>query len=936
MATPEGVAKADAKADGVTQEEEVIGTTHSILSVKESEDFALKSAGGSVSAPTDPSFPAGSEPHFNASTWHMLVFGALWLHFKPEHRKLANAVLLKKWLTGVFFGGLGSLPVAQACLLLAVEAAYLAVLVVKRPYHLRSVYAAEVAFSVGTALTYLAPLVLALTPAPPVVLTAFMFAQLLLCLGFVLANVPHALGLLRDSLPKCREKWYDDYKPAHVGMRTGGVYREADGTVRVVRVLGLDDAWAREAAESQGAVFVHGLAPVHKRWKHHFQLRNVLLTGQVYHVDGTEPLDPFDERETDEEAQLASRRATRHKRLAKSMSKDFTTNSAFLELADAHTNSGAGGLRRTWQKAAASVKLRRKAELAEEPRLSGSTNTRTPSRSGTASQRGHRNRHEKAWVSLALRSEPHRRHLHAPYLHPQGSGTFNKSGGEEGAYTCYTSHSLPFSVYCFLNFTYTLIAAVVQSPTKLTLLRRLAKSVVHTSGEATPAMATLVQTVIKQQSEVDFNPPDFVLPRRISDAVEVIPTTDVQGIEQEEPTEAAESLVINIDTAVATAGIDDEAGSLIIPTLSSENTCSSEPAVDVPEAAQQQQENEEGARRIEERRLKKERKARRRQRKIVLQDEEAAAALAEASVVPKQEEPLFEIEEVVSVPAPPPEEAPEEEREALFEIGEEKVVVAAPEVDEEQIMDVDGLLEEGEKEVEAARKWRTGKDEIVDLLAEPTTEVLVEGAVPEVPEAEVSSSTVMADEETEFYVIVDGKIMLKKAVRFNKDSAVLLSAVNEPLLYALARLFMRYPNTTVLLVGFTQGRLSQGKDVDSKQRPLFTDKGKRTTGTFMQLSQWRAEVCGRELTRRGINFQRLMTLGLGTDGMGKRTEVYVGNRAKMQQFRREIEMEHRGTKKRGGWAQANKVLAAVRMKANLTDVYNTQQGGGDDEDVDES
>jgi outer membrane protein OmpA-like peptidoglycan-associated protein len=238
--------------------------------------------------------------------------------------------------------------------------------------------------------------------------------------------------------------------------------------------------------------------------------------------------------------------------------------------------------------------------------------------------------------------------------------------------------------------------------------------------------------------------------------------------------------------------------------------------------------------------------------------------------------------------------------------------------------------------VEAARKWRTGKDEIVDLLAEPTTEVLVEGAVPEVPEAEVSSSTVMADEETEFYVIVDGKIMLKKAVRFNKDSAVLLSAVNEPLLYALARLFMRYPNTTVLLVGFTQGRLSQGKDVDSKQRPLFTDKGKRTTGTFMQLSQWRAEVCGRELTRRGINFQRLMTLGLGTDGMGKRTEVYVGNRAKMQQFRREIEMEHRGTKKRGGWAQANKVLAAVRMKANLTDVYNTQQGGGDDEDVDES
>jgi hypothetical protein len=446
MATPEGLAKAGAKADCVMQGKEPTGSTHSILSVKESEHFALKSAGGSVDAPADNNTVAGSEPHFNASTWHMLVFAVLWLHLKPEHRGLANGVLLKKWLTGVIFGGLGSLAVAQACLLLAVEATYLAVLVAKRPYHLRSVYTAEVAFSIGTALTYLAPLVLALTPAPPVVLTAFMFAQLLLCLGFVLANVPHALGLLRDSLPKCREKWYDDYKPAHVGMRTGGVYREADGTVRVVRVLGLDDAWAREAAESQGAVFVHGLAPVLQRWKHHFQLRNVLLTGQVYRVDGTEPLDPFDERETDEEAQLASRRATRHKRLAKSMSKDFTTNSSFLELADAHMNSGAGGLRRTWKKAAASVKLRRKAELAEEPELSGRSSPRTPSRSGTASHRGHRNRHEKAWVSPALRSEPHRGRLQAPLLHPQGSGTFDKSGGEEGTYTYHTSHSLPFSV----------------------------------------------------------------------------------------------------------------------------------------------------------------------------------------------------------------------------------------------------------------------------------------------------------------------------------------------------------------------------------------------------------------------------------------------------------------------------------------------------------
>jgi hypothetical protein len=267
--------KGKVEEDATTKDEEAGESTRSVNCLKSSgllsAEIAEMRSATCVSG--DPMAPdAYAVPQFNASTVHMLVFGALWLHLKPEHRKLANCVLLKKWLVGALFGFLGALPVAQACLLLAVEAVFLGMLVVKRPYRLHLVYAAEVAFSVGTALVYLVPLAMAFTALPPVVLTTSMLAQLLLCGGFVLANLPRALRTLRDTLPKCREKWYDDYRPTHVGMRTGVVYRHPDGTSRVERLLGLDDACAREEAKREGAVFVRDQAPVRQRWKHHFQV----------------------------------------------------------------------------------------------------------------------------------------------------------------------------------------------------------------------------------------------------------------------------------------------------------------------------------------------------------------------------------------------------------------------------------------------------------------------------------------------------------------------------------------------------------------------------------------------------------------------------------------------------------------------------------------
>ena len=200
----------------------------------------------------------------------------------------------------------------------------------------------------------------------------------------------------------------------------------------------------------------------------------------------------------------------------------------------------------------------------------------------------------------------------------------------------------------------------------------------------------------------------------------------------------------------------------------------------------------------------------------------------------------------------------------------------------------------------------------------------------EIRPEEVSEATKMTDEENEFYVIKDGMITLKKAIRFDKDSAVLQRNVNDGLLAALVRLFNRYPNTSILLVGFTAGRAKDGQDVDAKLRVIYSSSGRKMRGTFQELSEWRSNVVGKELSARGVRQGRVMTLGLGTDGLGKRTEVYVGSQEQMVSFRRKVRSEHVQVQARPGGRRASVILGAVRQRADSDQVYATMAPVEDD------
>jgi outer membrane protein OmpA-like peptidoglycan-associated protein len=127
------------------------------------------------------------------------------------------------------------------------------------------------------------------------------------------------------------------------------------------------------------------------------------------------------------------------------------------------------------------------------------------------------------------------------------------------------------------------------------------------------------------------------------------------------------------------------------------------------------------------------------------------------------------------------------------------------------------------------------------------------------------------DQETSLFRVMNGNIFLKKPVEFDKNSAVLDDGDFE-LIKRLAELFKAYPRYEMTLAGYTAG--SGAGDADTKVRNnLYSADGNKASGTFQDLSRWRAEAVVNALKGMGIAGSRMTAEGRGTDGKGKRTEI---------------------------------------------------------------
>ena len=192
------------------------------------------------------------------------------------------------------------------------------------------------------------------------------------------------------------------------------------------------------------------------------------------------------------------------------------------------------------------------------------------------------------------------------------------------------------------------------------------------------------------------------------------------------------------------------------------------------------------------------------------------------------------------------------------------------------------------------------------------------------PAVSVCFATHIRDGETEFFKFENGDVTQKKQIEFDTNSAVLkpdaLSIIRD-----LSTVLKQYPKTFVRIVGYTHAPATPGRD--EVLRSVTDETGFKTKANFVQLSQWRAKAVVDQLLLLKIAKKRCTSEGYGTDGLGKRTEVYIGSSHKdclREQEKHNKELAEERVRVHEEEEKLMQARMAKRSKTFLADVENPE------------
>lgn len=221
---------------------------------------------------------------------------------------------------------------------------------------------------------------------------------------------------------------------------------------------------------------------------------------------------------------------------------------------------------------------------------------------------------------------------------------------------------------------------------------------------------------------------------------------------------------------------------------------------------------------------------------LITEDEEISEPESEVEQEPALE-PIFE---EASAPEPESEEKNEESPEPEPELEPEP----EPELEPEPEPELEPELEpEPEPELEP------------QLEPEPEFEAPSESQIEPEPQIEEQSESEEVPEKTRQPKIITERLVLKRILYFSKNGAVFTGlsrkqiAQNEQTIDEAVELIKQHPECTVLIEGYAHN---------------ISGTEKEDRRACMPLSLWRAEYIKKELIKRGINADKIETVGKGS------------------------------------------------------------------------